>query len=175
MDILVSSNLERLLYLLSGEDGDYVKGLMQSLSETGEYTVTDEIFRALQQDFRAGFTDNVETGDTIREVFEKTGYLLDPHTAVAWHVATEILSEEEEKIPNVVLSTASPYKFPKDVLNALGEPAIEDPFEVMARLEERTKVPAPKNLSGLRDREVRFKDVSDRDALYDYVMKEILK
>ena len=173
MDILVSSNLERLLFLLSGGDTAYVKGLMESLSETGVFEVTDEIFHAMQEDFSAGSADDVETAETIREVYEKYGYLLDPHTAVAWSAATIEMLKRGDAVPNVVLSTASPYKFPKDVLNALGEVSAGDPFDVILRIEEKTGTKAPKNLRELREKPVRFREVIDREEIYDYVLRYV--
>ena len=171
MDILVSSNLERLLFLLSGGDASYVKGLMEELAETGIYEVTDEIFGKLQEEFSAGSADDVETAETIREVYDRYGYLIDPHTAVAWFVSTVEMLRSETKVPNVVLSTASPYKFPKDVLNALGEIADPDPFAVMSQLEKKTGMKAPENLRNLSGKPVRFRDVIDREEIFDYVVK----
>ncbi|MBO4411364.1 MAG: threonine synthase [Lachnospiraceae bacterium] len=174
MDILVSSNLERLLYLLYRGDGETVRGLMEDLSSVGTYTVSEEVFERLSEEFSAGFADDVETADTIREVYERYGCLLDPHTAVAWFVATtELFREQGNAVPNVVLSTASPYKFPKDVLNALGYPAPGDPFEVMDELCRVTGVPIPKNLAALRGLPVRFDDVIDRDEIIEYVAGKI--
>ncbi|MBR4768347.1 MAG: threonine synthase [Lachnospiraceae bacterium] len=175
MDILVSSNLERLLYLACSEDGEYVSSVMRSLKENGFYEIPEEMREEILKSFDAGFSDTVEAASAIKSVYEKTGYLMDPHTAVAYHVADNFIEEEESLgIPNIVLSTASPYKFPKDVLNALGIVAGNDPFEVMDQLNAATHVPVPDNLKGLRERPVRFRDVVLKEDLYDYVIKEVL-
>ena len=173
MDILVSSNLERLLYFLSGEDTSSVEAMMAALSESGVYEITDGMLEKLREDFSAGYADDEETLCTIREVFEKEHYLLDTHTAVAWRVADRYMKETQTGRPNVILSTASPYKFPKAVLTALKEEGPEDEFDIMDRLFTLTGVPVPKNLSTLREKEVRFREVVDREAMYDFVMGEI--
>ena len=169
MDILVSSNLERLLYFLSDAQDMPVKELMEQLNTTGRYTVSDNFLTKVQAVFACGCADETETAATIREVFRNHRYLLDPHTAVGWCVADAYLKENGNTRPNVVLSTASPYKFPEAVLNALEEPHGEDEFEMMDLLYERTGVPVPENLASLRGKEERFTDVVNKEDMYDYV------
>lgn len=164
MDILVSSNLERLLFLLS-KDEEYVAGLMKSLNEEGVYTVNDELFKKLTAEFACGYCDDEASQKTIGEVFEKTGYLCDPHTSVAWNVADKFIGEE----PVVVLSTASPYKFPVACLRALGETPSDDEFEVMEQLNKKTGVKIPEKLKNLKNAEVLHSDVIDRDKITEYV------
>ena len=113
MDILISSNLERLLYLLSGRDAAYVAHLMEELKEKGRYTVTEEIRRALQQEFFGVCCGDADTEKTIGQVWRQTGYLCDTHTAVAFSAAAAYERERGSGNPMVVLSTASPYKFQK--------------------------------------------------------------
>lgn len=173
MDILVSSNLERLLYLECGESGEKVRALMEALKNDGVYTVPAEMLQRIQADFGAGFATSEEGDAAIRAVFLETGYLMDPHTAVAWCVSSK--TEKSGAAAEVILSTASPYKFPETVLKDIGGMVPSDPFAVMDALEEASGIPAPKNLKSLREKPVRFRDVVDREELYDYVMKEIEK
>ena len=169
MDILVSSNLERLLFLLC-KDEVYVKNLMESLSKTGEYKVSSEMFAKLQAEFACGCCDDERAAKAIRDAFENCGYLMDTHTAVAWAVADEYLAKNPGR-PCVVLSTASPYKFPVAVLKALGKEPAEDEFEVMEQLCALSGVPVPANLSGLKTAEVLHTDVIDKEEMLSYVLK----
>ena len=127
MDILVSSNLERLLYHVTGSDAE-VAGLMKSLNETGRYTVRPETLKAIQESFDCGWSSEEQVAGEIRARYEKDGYLCDTHTAVAFHVAAQ---KKRDGVPMVVLSTASPFKFPRSVLEALGHTAPENDFEAM--------------------------------------------
>ncbi len=168
MDILVSSNLERLLYLLC-EDCDEVAEYMRRLNEDGCYTVSDNMLQKLQAEFSYGCCDDEETKRTIGRIWKEHGYLMDTHTAVAWRVAEEHSSEA----PVVVLSTASAYKFPAAVLSALGEEVDDDEFAVMRRLNEITGVPIPKALGELESKAVRHTDVIDREEMQNYVQSKI--
>ena len=171
MDILVSSNLERLLSLLTGDDS-YVASLMKDLNEQGHYKVTEELLRKLQSEFSCGCCDDDAAGRTIGKVWAREKYLLDPHTAVAWAVAEK---HTREGVPMVVLSTASPYKFPAAVLHALGEASGDDEFAMMEQLHALTGMDIPKNLRGLEGRPVLHTDVIDKDAMLDYVLSDVLK
>ncbi len=154
MDILVSSNLERLLWHLSGSD-EAVRGWMASLAQTGGYTVPQPVLEALKADFAAGCADDAEAAAELRRRYEENAYLCDPHTAVAFKAARE----QRGTAPMVVLSTASPFKFPRAVLAALGRPAPQNDFEAMEALEAYTGAPAPAALAGLRGKPVRFTEV----------------
>ena len=169
MDILVSSNLERLLYLLSGDD-KLVAGLMKSLSEEGAYEVPAEMLEKLHELFWAGCCDDEAAKAAIGKVWREDHYLCDTHTAVAWDVAQQYKKENPAHNAVVVLSTASPYKFPAAVLEGIGEQAKGDEFDVMEQLHDVTGVPVPKNLAALREREVRHRDVIERDEMLDYVL-----
>ena len=171
MDILVSSNLERLLYF-AGKDEALVKRLMTELSETGSYQIPEAMFQKISGEFWAGCSSEAGTKDTIRRVWEDHGYLMDTHTAVAWNVAEQYRAATGGDRPLVVLSTASAYKFPAAVLEALGEVPDVDEFVTMDRLAEKTGVPVPSNLRGLRERSVLHKDVIDREQILDYVLKK---
>lgn len=161
MDILVSSNLERLLYHVTGSDAE-VAGLMKSLSETGSYTVRPETLAAIQESFGCGWSSEEEVAGEIRARYEQDGYLCDTHTAVAFHVAG---CHKREGVPMVVLSTASPYKFPRSVLEALGHTAPQNDFEAMQELEAATGRTAPASLAALRQKAERFNTVIDPEQI----------
>ena len=168
MDILISSNLERLLYLLC-EDPQEVAGYMKALKEEGCYRVSESILSRLYEEFACGSCDDEQTKQTIGRVWQEQGYLMDTHTAVAWHVAENFRSAN----PMVVLSTASPYKFPAAVLSALGQEVGEDEFAVMDRLQELTGVPIPKGLQGLKEKTVRHSTVIDREEMLAFVQGKV--
>ena len=155
MDILVSSNLERLLYHVTGSDAE-VAGFMQQLATTGSYTVRPETLAAIQETFSCGWSSEAEVAGEIRSRYEKDGYLCDTHTAVAFHVAAQ---KKRQGVPMVVLSTASPFKFPRSVLSALGKAAPENDFEAMQQLEAVTGHAAPASLAALRSKPERFDTV----------------
>ena len=154
MDILISSNLERLLYHVSGSS-EKVAGWMQELSATGKYTVDAETLAKIQQSFAAGYADDADGAAEIKARFDGDHYLCDTHTAVAFRVA----ETRRTDAPMVVLSTASPFKFPRDVLTALGEEAPASDFAAMAALTAGTGAEAPASLRELDKLEVRFKTV----------------
>ncbi len=170
MDILISSNLERLLYHESGEDAARVKAWMAALSENGRYDVGEEMRRRITDRFWGGFADDARTKATIRSLFESTGYLCDTHTAVARTVWQDYRVQTGDARPAVIASTASPYKFAADVLDALAPGAAEGLTgpEAMQALSERTGTPVPAPLQGLSERPVRFTEVcapSDMEAV----------
>ena len=173
MDILVSSNLERLLYLLSGCDNDYVAGLMAELKSQGFYQVSEEVLQRLHSDFACGFCTDEEAAAAIARVWRETGYLIDPHTAVAWSVSRQFRAAQQDDAPVVVLSTASPYKFPAAVLTALGQTPDEDEFAALEQLQQLTGVPIPKNLAALREMSVRHRDVIDKEEMLSYVLRKV--
>ncbi|MBR0081942.1 MAG: threonine synthase [Clostridia bacterium] len=169
MDILVSSNLERLLFLLS-EDAELVASLMGQLKAAGAYEVPAALKAKLDAEFWAGCTDDAGTKEAIGKVYRDYGYLCDTHTAVAWAVAQDYKAQNPDHAPVVILSTASPYKFPAAVLSAIGARADGDEFAVMEAVHDATGVPIPKNLASLRERPVRHRDVIDRDEMLSYVL-----
>ncbi len=171
MDILVSSNLERLLYLASGCDSTLVRSLMESLKADGCYRAPDALMSAIRSDFDCGCASDADAKDTIARVFRDTHYLMDPHTAVAWKVAEDIAAKGECKTPMVVLSTASPYKFPQSVLGALGAPGDGDISEQFERMERLSNTNAPRALANALMRTERFRDVVSVDGMMDYVME----
>lgn len=170
MDILISSNLERLLYLLCGRNSDTVNEWFASLKETGRYEVSEEVKRKISEVFSAGFCDDEKTKATIKETYEKYGYLADTHTAVALAVLSDYLEETGDKTPVSVASTASPFKFSASVLSALGESSEElSEFETLEKLSLLTKVEAPEQLKSLKSKSVRFDKVINKDEMADAV------
>ena len=151
MDILVSSNLERLLYFMSG-DTALVAELMQSLNKEGSYTVPDTLKQAISAEFWAGCCNDEHTSKTIRKVWNEQHYLCDTHTATGWAVAEDYVNQTGDSRPMVVLSTASPYKFPAAVLSSLEEVTGTDEFMMMERLQTLTGIPIPENLCGLQEK-----------------------
>jgi threonine synthase len=172
MDILVSSNLERLLYFLSEGDTELVASLMHQLNTEGFYQVPQSLLEKIQAEFWAGYCDDEKASATIGAAWEKTGYLCDPHTAAGWAVAEEFRASTGDHRPMVVLSTASPYKFPGAVLTSLTSPESDDEFEQMQQLSSLTGVPVPANLSGLREKPEKHKSVIDKEQMLPFV-KEI--
>ncbi|MBQ6891688.1 MAG: threonine synthase, partial [Clostridia bacterium] len=171
MDILVSSNLERLLFLLS-HDTDLVARLMASLAKTGAYQVPPSLKKRLDDLFFAACCNDEGTKRAIGAVWQKYGYLMDTHTAVAYDAAQRYKAAYPGHAPVAILSTASPYKFPAAVLEALGEDPGADEFAAMDRLEKSTGVPLPKNLQGLRERPVRHRDVIEPKDMLSYVLEK---
>ena len=168
MDILVSSNLERLLYLMS-EDADLVASLMQQLNTEGFYTVPESLKTAINEEFWAGYCDDKKTREIIGKVWREQKYLCDTHTAAGWAAAEEYVAATGDNAPMVVLSTASPYKFPAAVLSSLEESKESDEFMQMERLEKLTGVAIPGNLKGLQTRKELHTDVIPKDQMHSYV------
>ena len=170
MDILVSSNLERLLYHITGSDAQ-VAAWMADLAEKGSYTVNSTTLETIRADFAAGCASDEEVAQEIKAIYQKVGYLCDPHTAVAFKVAREYQAASQSHNPMVVLSTASPYKFPRDVLTALGAEAPQSDFAAMDGLKELTNVPVPNNLAALRGQQERFNQVIEPSQIGDVAKK----
>lgn len=164
MDILVSSNLERLLRSLSGS-GEETAAYMRALRETGTYTVTPAVLEKLQAEFSCGFCDDAETRTAIGAVWREHQYLMDTHTAVAYHVLQNYRAETRDETPAVVVSTASPYKFCDHVLTAIGGSADAPGVQLIDRLQAETGIPAPKPLAGLGDRAVRFTECVEKQDM----------
>lgn len=156
MDILISSNLERLLYTLSGNDDRQVAEYMDQLKETGSYTITPEMLKKLQTLFAAGYTTEAQTKETIGKLWNEHHYLVDTHTAVAFHVLEQYRTETGDETPTVVASTASPFKFCDTVLEAIGVDELAQGAELLDQLAQVTGIPAPRPLAGLKDKKVRF-------------------
>ena len=172
MDILVSSNLERLLYALSGENDAVLAGWMKSLAETGAYTVDEATHRRVREVFWGGSCDDAGAFAAIRSAWAD-GVLCDTHTAVGVSVYRRYVAETGDETPTVIASTASPFKFTKSVLTALGEPVPEDEFDAVAALEAATGCVAPAPLKALHDKPVRFTQVIPKDEAPAFVAREL--
>ena len=150
MDILISSNLERLLYYVSGGDCDAVVSWMNDLKEKGQFRIPENILNEILKDFDFGYADNKEASRAISEAYHTDGRLIDPHTAVAYKVAEEYKKKQAVTVKTVILSTASPFKFARDVYSAIfGDEGAVSGFEYMKKLSERTGEPAPAQLTDL--------------------------
>ena len=169
MDILVSSNLERLLYFLSG-DTALVADLMKQLNTEGVYTVPGKLKQAILDEFWAGFCDDEKALATIKKVFAEQNYLCDTHTATGWAVAEDYVNQTGDNRPMVVLSTASAYKFPAAVLSALEKVEEMDEFAQMEYLSKRTGWEIPGNLAGLQQKKELHTGVIEKTAMLDFVM-----
>ena len=166
MDILVSSNLERLLFALSGCDDQLIASYMKSLAEEGKYQVRDDIFSALKDQFVAGYTDEDETIATIKKYYDEFGYVVDPHTAVALNVYEKEGSEHK----SVILSTASPYKFPASVCKAIEKQAnATDEWGLFEVVNAKSHLPVPNSLNGLKEKEDRFMGVCSAEQMADTI------
>ena len=169
MDILVSSNLERLLYLLSG-DTALVASLMQQLNNEGSYTVPESLQEKINSQFWAGCCDDDGAAEVIGRVFKEYGYLCDTHTAAGWKAAEDYVNQTGDDRPMVVLSTASPYKFPAAVLAAIGGRCDGDEFAQMEALEKLSGVAIPGNLAGLRQKPERHTGVINKEEMPEFVL-----
>ena len=168
MDILISSNLERMLYFLSDGDCELVAGLMEQLAQTGRYEVPADLLAKIQSVFGCGWASEDEVRAAIKSCWDANGYVIDPHTACGYHVFEQVAPAEGAKA-RVLLSTASPYKFPRACCDALGLNVPEDDFEAMRVLEQATNTVAPSQLAELESKPVRFEDVCDVDEMASYV------
>ena len=164
MDILVSSNLERLLYMLCGDTA--TAGFMMALSSDGKYDIGAEMLARIRSDFSAECCDDGETCKKIAAVWKESAYLIDTHTGVAAAALDKYRDATGDGTPTVIVSTASPFKFAADVCGALGAEAGDD---ALAALSGACSLPVPKPLSGLDARTVRFEGVSDKNAMRDVV------
>ena len=173
MDILISSNLERLIYLSSGGDAALVKNAMEGLNSDGLYTLPDAVMARIRESFAAYCCDEEQTAEAIRRVWQQRGYLCDPHTAVALKAADDYKAVRSNSRPVVTLSTASPYKFPAAVLSALGEPLCGDEFSQLRALNALSGMPIPTNLAMLEGAETLHHDEIARQDILPYILSKL--
>lgn len=174
MDILISSNLERLIYLIAGQDSDKTMELMSSLSNDGKYVITDEM-KAQLKDFVAGYADADHTAKAIQSIYEKTGYMMDTHTAVAASVYGEYIKKSGDETKTIIASTASPYKFGGAVMAAIDKKY--DAYDDFALIDELCKVsntPIPNAIEEIRTAPVRHHRLCDANLMQAEV-EDILK
>ena len=156
MDILISSNLERYLFELFGREAKAVAYCMYRLNEGGEYSVTAEALDQIREEFAAYSCDDQKTLDTIREIHDRCGYVMDTHTAVAVNALEQYQRETGDKVPALVVSTASPFKFADSVLTALGREVPAGEFDYLRALSEVSGLAVPASLAQLEELPVRF-------------------
>ena len=171
MDILISSNLERLLFEMSGKDAAYITSLMGALKKDGCYSVTPEIREKLDKLFWAGCCDEKTTKANIGSVWTDHHYLMDTHTSVAYSVLRQYREQVGAEEQVVMVSTASPFKFCNAVLEGLEHPGDGDGLAEIAELESFTGVPAPAPLAALRDAKVRFSESVEKEQMEEVVAK----
>ena len=177
MDILVSSNLERLIFELSGRDAALTKERMASLAATGRYSLRTEELQKIRSEFFAAYAGEGDTVDCIYEFFDEYGYPMDTHTGVAMSVAQRYEEKmkkdnpKKELPPMVVVSTASPYKFPQDVLYALTGNDVKDSFKGIKRINLLTAMKVPEALKAIRYKPILFKQTTVPDKMFDEVLK----
>ena len=173
MDILISSNLERLLYHLSGEDDAQIREWFGALATDGKYEVTDEVKAMLRDEFYAGCCGDAQTKACIKDIYDKYSYTCDTHTAVAVKVYQDYREATGDTTKTIIASTASPYKFSGSVLEALGVDTDTDEFGLVDKLAEASKIPVPASLAELKDKDIRFKEIIDKTEMKEFVFKSL--
>lgn len=175
MDILISSNLERLLYLLTGEDDAQIREWFTALAEKGTYEVTDAVKAKLTEQFYGGFCDDAETKATIAELYQKYGYTCDTHTAVAVKVYEDYRKETGDTTKTLIASTASPFKFSASVLDALGKKPADgtDEYDMVKLLHEVSSMEIPQSLAALKTKPRRFDGSIDKSEMQQFVLQEL--
>ena len=175
MDILISSNLERLLYLLTGEDDAQIREWVTALAEKGTYEVTDAVKAKLTEQFYGGFCDDAETKATIAELYQKYGYTCDTHTAVAVKVYEDYRKETGDTTKTLIASTASPFKFSASVLDALGKKPADgtDEYDMVELLHEVSSMEIPQSLAALKTKPRRFDGSIDKSEMQQFVLQEL--
>lgn len=173
MDILISSNLERLLFALSGNDDNYVASLQGLLASEGKFAVTGEIKSKMDELFFGGCCNDEDTVLTIKKTFEEYGYLCDTHTAVAINVYNQYLDTTGDKRPVVIASTASPYKFANSVLGAVSCETAEDEFATVDLLSSVTNTYVPEPIAELKTAQVRFDSIYDKSQMQKAVFENL--
>ena len=171
MDILISSNLERLIYRICGDNPAMNKEFMESLQETGIYHITKEMKEQLES-YSGGYASEAQTAETIKNLYEKTGYVIDTHTAVAASVYNKYVEETGDQTKTVIASTASPFKFGRSVLNAIDSKydALSD-FEQIDELAKIANVEIPNAINEIRNAPVLHNHICEKDAMVDEVKK----
>ena len=171
MDILISSNLERMLFELSGHDSDKIAALQENLAKEGTFKIDADMASKVKDIFYGGCCDDTRTKATIKKVFEEYGYLADTHTAVALAVYEDYVSATGDNTPVVIASTASPYKFAKSVYSAIGGEVTDDEFKVLNDLSEETKTEIPAPIKALETATVRFNNVCESEQMPKVVLE----
>ena len=173
MDILISSNLERLIYTIAGQDAEKNADLMRQLNEKGSYEITEDMKEKLD-DFEGGFATEEETAEAIRTTYAHTGYVMDTHTAVASYVCAQYRKNSDDGKKCLIASTASPYKFARSVMSAIDKKYAEwDEMDLIDELKSISNTEIPRAIEEIRNAEIRHNRECDADRMKDTV-KEIL-
>lgn len=174
MDILISSNLERLIYRIAGDDANANKELMDSLKKDGRYTITDDM-RAKLDDFYGNYASEAETAEAIKSIYYNTGYVIDTHTAVAASVYKKYVAETSDETKTVIASTASPFKFTRSVMDAIDKAKYDKmtDFELVDELSRIANVAVPQAIEDIRTAPVLHDRVCDKTEM-KAVVKDIL-
>jgi threonine synthase len=174
MDILISSNLERLLYLVTGEDDALIRDWFGQLATNGKYEVNDTVKAVLKDEFYGGYCDDADTKKTIKEIYDKYGYTCDTHTAVAVKVYQDYKAQTGDDNKTIIASTASPYKFSASVLEAIdGKVADIDEYDMVNILNERSNMPIPQSLAELKGKERRFNGTIEKTQMEEFVLENL--
>ncbi|MEG2429248.1 MAG: threonine synthase, partial [Oscillospiraceae bacterium] len=173
MDILISSNLERLLYDLADRDDKLLNEWYTSLKNGGKYTVTESVKEKLQSEFFGGFCNDEETQATIKELFDKYYYLCDTHTAVAVKVFDDYTKQTGDKTPAIIVSTASPYKFTQSVLSSIKAPESTDEYEQILELNKISELEIPVALKELKTAKSRFDKSIEKENIKSEVKSQL--
>ncbi|MCD7800504.1 MAG: threonine synthase [Ruminococcus sp.] len=174
MDILISSNLERLLYLVTGEDDSLIRDWFSQLSTNGRYEVNDTVKQVMKEEFFGGFCNDVDTKKTIKDIYDKYGYTCDTHTAVAVKVYQDYKAQTGDTTKTIIASTASPYKFSASVLEAIdGKVSNIDEYDMVNILNERSNMSIPKSLAELKDKERRFSGSIEKTDMKSFVLENL--
>lgn len=171
MDILVSSNLERLVYMMA-QDSQKVKSYMDDLNQNGVYEISSDLLEKIQDVFKAGWLNEDEVLDTIKICFEQTGYLLDTHTAIGYGVYKEYQKTSGDETKTIILATASPYKFADSVYKALTDQSLSE-YQAIEAVYEKTGVDIPKPLVQLDQKEILHQKVIDKDDIIHEISQKI--
>ena len=169
MDILISSNLERMLFELCGNDDKKVSAWQNDLSTNGSFTVDEDVKTKMSEHFWGGCCDDTNTLKTIEKYFKEYGYLCDTHTAVALNVYEQYVKETGDDKATVIASTASPYKFAKSVLSAVSDETGKDEFDTVKLLSSKTATEIPEPIKALENATVRFKEICEKDEMLNSV------
>lgn len=171
MDILISSNLERLIYKIAGNDAEKNRNFMEQLGAEGKYEITEEMKEKLRE-FYGNYANEEETAQTIRQVYEETGYVLDTHTAVGKAVYEKYKKDTQDNTKTVIASTASPFKFTRSVMTAIDKKYedMED-FQLVDELSELAKIPVPQAIEEIRTAEIRHNTIAQVSQMAETVME----
>ncbi|MEG0229579.1 MAG: threonine synthase, partial [Oscillospiraceae bacterium] len=171
MDILISSNLERLLYFMSENNSEYINEIFNQLNINGKYKINNEIFEKIKNDFYGGYCTDEDTVHQIKKKFNETGYLMDSHTAVADCVYEKYKDQTKDNTKTVIVSTASPYKFSASVLKAIDNNfnINDDEFTMTDKINLISGLEIPTQLKQLKEKEIIFKDIITKDEMENSV------